>query len=154
MKIQTQRLDLMPCTAENYSDFAAQYEMGPHINMHVAELEDKPELLGWGVWMVVRRDNGKTIGDAGFKGPPDSAAVVEIGYGIAPEAQNQGFATEAIRGLIDWAFHTGKVERVIAECTHSNAASIKVLEKLGMHRTGSDEELLFWALKKGFQENL
>ncbi|WP_416143849.1 hypothetical protein [Planococcus koreensis] len=47
MKIQTQRLDLMPCTAENYSDFAAQYEMGPHINMHVAELEDKPELLGW-----------------------------------------------------------------------------------------------------------
>lgn len=148
MKIQTQRLDLVPCTLENYSHFAAQYNMGPHINMHVAELEDRPELLGWGVWMVVRRANGQTIGDAGFKEMPDSAGVVEIGYGIAPEAQNQGFATEAAKGLIDWAFHTGRVKKVIAECAHGNAASIKVLEKLGLHRTGSDNELLFWALGK------
>ncbi|HSP21692.1 MAG TPA: GNAT family N-acetyltransferase [Planococcus sp. (in: firmicutes)] len=148
MKIQTQRLDLVPCTLENYSYFAAQYDMGPHINMHVAELEDKPELLGWGVWMVVRRATGQTIGDAGFKGMPNSDGVVEIGYGIAAEAQNQGFATEAAKGLINWAFRTGRVKRVIAECTHGNVASIKVLEKLGLHRTGSNDELLFWALGK------
>ena len=148
MEIQTKRLDLVPCTAENYSDFAAQYDMGPHINMHLAELEDRPELLGWGVWMAVRRRDGKVIGDAGFKGIPDSAGVIEIGYGIAVEAQNQGFATEAVNGLIEWAFQTGRVKQVIAECAHGNAASIKVLEKLGMHRTGADEELVFWALKK------
>lgn len=147
MQIQTERLDLVPCTAENYSDFAAHYDMGPHINMHLAELEDRPELLGWGVWMVVRRQDGKVIGDAGFKGLPDSAGVVEIGYGIAAEAQNQGFATEAVNGLIEWAFRTGRVKQVIAECTHCNAASIKVLEKLGMRRTGADDELLFWVLE-------
>lgn len=148
MKIQTQRLDLVACTAENYSYFAPRYNMGPHINMHLAELEDRPELLGWGVWMVVRRSDAQVIGDAGFKGMPDSAGVVEIGYGIAAEAQNQGFATEAASGLIDWAFRTGRVKRIIAECAHGNAASIKVLEKLGMHRVGADNELLFWVLEK------
>lgn len=148
MEILTQRLRIVVCTPENYSHFATHYNMGPHINMFIADLEDKPELLGWGVWMIMDRREGKTIGDAGFKGRPDRAGVVEIGYGIATEAQNQGFATEAVKGLVGWAFQTGEVAQIIAECAKDNAASVKVLEKLGMHRTGSDGELLFWALKK------
>lgn len=147
MQIHTERLDLVACTAENYSDFAAQYDMGPHINMHLAELEDDLGLLGWGVWMLVRRQDGQVIGDAGFKGRPNGEGVIEIGYGIAAQAQNQGYATEAVRALIDWAFETGSVKQVIAECAHGNAASIKVLEKLGLHRIGADDELVFWALK-------
>lgn len=149
MEILTERLRLVVCTPENYSYFATHYDMGPHINMLVAELENEPERLGWGVWMIVDRDNGKTIGDGGFKGRPDRNGVVEIGYGIAAQAQNQGYATEAVKGLVDWAFQTGKVAQVIAECKKDNVASIKVLEKVGMHQTGGESELLFWSLEKG-----
>ncbi len=152
MEIKTQRLRLVVCTPGNYNDFAAHYNMGPHINMFVAELENEPERLGWGVWMIVHSESGKTIGDAGFKGRPDRIGVVEIGYGIVAEAQNQGFATEAVKGLVDWAFQTGEVVKVIAECAKDNNASIKVLEKVGMHQTGTEGELLFWALEKDEQK--
>lgn len=148
MEILTKRLRLVVCTPENYSHFATQYDMGPHINMLVAELEKEPEQLGWGVWMIVDRNDGTTVGDAGFKGRPTNNRVVEIGYGILTGAQKQGYGTEAVNGLIDWAFQTGEVTQVIAECKKDNVASIKVLEKVGMHQTREESELLFWSLDK------
>lgn len=148
MEILTERLRLVVCTPENYSHFATQYDMGPHINMFVAELENEPERLGWGVWMIMDRNDGTTVGDAGFKGRPNRDGVVEIGYGISAHAQNQGYATEAVKGLVKWAFRTGEVTQITAECKKDNVASIKVLEKVGMHQTKEESELLFWSLDK------
>ncbi|WP_108669925.1 GNAT family N-acetyltransferase [Peribacillus acanthi] len=148
MNFTTERLSIMACTIENTTDVTSQYEMGPHIKMHLKELELDPTTLGWGVWLVKLKDTNEIIGDIGFKGKPDHLGKVEIGYGISPSAQRKGYATEAVDGLIHHAFSTRKVDKVVAECLQDNVASIKVLEKVGMTRIGSDYEMLYWEIIK------
>uniref|UniRef100_A0A7U3YF72 GCN5-related N-acetyltransferase n=2 Tax=Anoxybacillaceae TaxID=3120669 RepID=A0A7U3YF72_GEOS0 len=99
-----------------------------NIEMYLEQLKRDSSVKGWGVWFVILRENNQVIGDIGFKGKPNDRKTVEIGYGIIPAAQNKGFATEAVQGLIDWAFSSGQVEKVIAECLEDNVASIRVLE--------------------------
>ncbi len=70
-------------------------------------------------------------GLAGFKGLPDAAGEVEIGYGIDPICQGHGYMTEAARALIEWAFQSPTCRAVIAPNT-LNPASNRVLEKVGM----------------------
>ena len=148
MEINTQRLVLRPFTEEIYNAYSERYEMGPHIEGHIKELKETPGLQGWGVWLATRRDNGKPVGDLGFKGRADQDGVVEVGYGIAPEEQNQGFATEAVDALIEWAFSRGKTNKAIAECRADNTASIKVLQKLGMRQTAKDKGMIYWERTK------
>lgn len=148
MDIKTERLHIIPCTHENYIEYVNQYTMGPHIEMHLEELKKDPHQLGWGSWFVINNETKQVIGDVGFKGMPTEHNTVEIGYGIIEEAQNRGFATEAVKGIIDWAFSTGKVEEIIAECLIDNEPSIKVLRKLGMKQTDSQDGMYYWSLIK------
>ncbi|GAE24961.1 acetyltransferase [Halalkalibacter wakoensis JCM 9140] len=147
MKINTKRLTLIPCTNESLSSIESHYPIGPHIESYVNDLEQNESLLGWGVWFVIAQEN-VVIGDIGFKGKPDSKKSVEIGYGIIEEAQNKGFATEAVQNLIQWAFAFEEVEIVKAECLEDNIASIKVLEKLGMKKVNQQDNMLEWELVK------
>lgn len=147
MKVETERLELIPCTPESYVEYYKEYDMGPHVHMHLAQLNEDAEMKGWGVWFVIRRSDGKMIGDAGFKGKPGSEKTVEVGYGILPEVQRQGYATEAVEALIGWAISSGQVAAVNAECYADNLASIKVLEKLGMKQVSAEEDILLWEKK-------
>lgn len=88
------------------------------------------------------------MGDIGFKGVPDKAGVVEIGYRILPEYRNKDIATEAVKGLIEWAFQQAGVNSVVAECDATNSASIRVLEKSGMLRATPDKEMLKWYIDR------
>jgi [ribosomal protein S5]-alanine N-acetyltransferase len=151
LEINTERLLIVSCTLENYSKLSNQYKMGPHIEMYLEQLKRDSSVKGWGVWFVILRENHQVIGDIGFKGKPNEQKTVEIGYGIIPAAQNKGFATEAVQGLIDWAFSSGQVEKVIAECLEDNIASIRVLEKIGMERTFAKDEMLYWELENPFK---
>ncbi|PZF90603.1 hypothetical protein C1I99_24365 [Micromonospora deserti] len=63
------------------------------------------------------------------------------GYRVAPEVAGRGYATEALRGLLVWAFGTGRVKRPVADTTHDNVGSQRVMERAGMRRTGADERL-------------
>ncbi len=58
------------------------------------------------------------------------------GYCFARPAWGQGFATEAARLILDFGFETLGIHRVRAGCDSENAASLRVLEKLGMRREG------------------
>jgi [ribosomal protein S5]-alanine N-acetyltransferase len=51
-----------------------------------------------------------------------------------------------VEKIIDWAFSTNLVRKVVAECLEDNIASVKVLEKLDMTRTGQDGDMLKWEL--------
>lgn len=66
--------------------------------------------------------------------PRPSLNSTEFGlfYALEPDCQRQGYATEAARAMIGYAFAHLKVGRVIATTTYDNAASIRVMEKLGM----------------------
>jgi RimJ/RimL family protein N-acetyltransferase len=53
-------------------------------------------------------------------------------YAISPRHQRQGYATEAAQALVDYAFQTLCLKRVVATTDYDNLASIAVMHKLGM----------------------
>jgi [ribosomal protein S5]-alanine N-acetyltransferase len=59
-----------------------------------------------------------------------------LGYCLGEAAWGHGYATEAARALLQWAFDTLDLNRVQAETDTRNAASARVLEKLGFVREG------------------
>lgn len=65
-----------------------------------------------------------------------TAATVGVGYVIARSHQGKGYATEALRAVIDWAFRQPSVYRVNASTDVDNIASRRVMEKAGMRREG------------------
>src|SRR5262249_49004690 len=100
-------------------------------------LRRNPNAGGWGLWDVIRRDwQRQLIGVAGFKGRP-SAGTCELGYSILPASQGHGYATEASRELIRWAFTHDDVDHVIAETLPHLIESIRVMEKGGMKFVGT-----------------
>ena len=76
------------------------------------------------------------IGDACFKGFPESGAP-EVGYGLDADYRNRGYATEGVAALCRWALAQPGVTGIEAETAPDNAASQRVLEKLGFQPTGA-----------------
>jgi RimJ/RimL family protein N-acetyltransferase len=60
----------------------------------------------------------------------------EIGWSIEPDSWGRGYATEAARAVVGFAFGECKAHRISAFCAVDNAASVRVMEKLGMTREG------------------
>ena len=98
----------------------------------VMEASDVGHLSPFGAFCIVRHDSGLTIGDALLHGPPDDRGTVDIGYGLVPSARGHGFATVAVRGMLEWAFAQPSVVRVTANTTDDNTASVRVMERAGM----------------------
>lgn len=140
---------MIPCDSQSIRVIKAQnYDNGPEVVNHVKELAGDPTLYGWGSWLILRKSDDVIIGDAGFKGKPNSKKEVEIGYGLLESVCGLGYATEAVRGLLDWAFNTTAVDKVVAETDVNNISSIRVLEKVGMEKRKSKEDLIYWKLSK------
>ncbi|MBD8077091.1 GNAT family N-acetyltransferase [Bacillus thuringiensis] len=149
MKLETERLYIVPCTEESIQVANEQgYNSGPHIVGHVENVKQDSALLPWGAWYVLRKEDDSVFGDIGFKGKPNEDQTVEIGYGFIEKYWNQGYATEAVRELIDWAFKTGEVETIIAETLIDNYSSMRVLEKLHMKRVNATETMINWKIEK------
>jgi RimJ/RimL family protein N-acetyltransferase len=89
---------------------------------------------GFGPYAVLEKASRSVIGYCGLFFFPDldGKPEVEIGYRLARSAWGQGYATEAARAVRDYAFDTLAIRRLIAMIDPSNAASIRVAEKLGM----------------------
>lgn len=85
---------------------------------------------------LVRRVDEAVVGSCGFKGPPTPEGVVEIAYGVAPEYQGRGYATEAAEALVAYAFSISEVRAVWAHTLPEENASTRVLAKCGFRRIG------------------
>jgi [ribosomal protein S5]-alanine N-acetyltransferase len=105
-----------------------------------------PALPGW-LSLIVEPTEGVLVGDIGFKGLPDAGGAVEVGYGIIPSHRGRGYATEALRAIVVWAFAQPAVLSVVAECLPDNAASIRVLQSAGFLPEGGTE-MLRWRTSK------
>jgi ribosomal-protein-alanine N-acetyltransferase len=91
---------------------------------------------------VIHREDQCVIGAASFKGPPDADGVVEIAYGIVPEYQGRGYATEAAEALVSFAVERVDVCTIRAHTMPDGNASMRVLVKAGFQLVGDvvDEE--------------
>jgi GNAT superfamily N-acetyltransferase len=110
----------------------------------LSQLEAAPDSLGFGVWVIVAAAARTVVGSAGFIAPPDGREV-ELGYGLHPDHRGIGYATEAAGALVAWALGRPDVRTVIAECDDTNAASIRVLEKIGMRRVHARAGTIRWS---------
>jgi RimJ/RimL family protein N-acetyltransferase len=87
---------------------------------------------GWHGYFFIHPQERALVGNGGFTGEPGDSGAVEIGYEIAPEYRNRGFATEAVQAMIDYAFAQEKVRAVVAHTLAEVNASNSVQRKVGM----------------------
>jgi RimJ/RimL family protein N-acetyltransferase len=99
-------------------------------------------------WLIVLIANCHGVGLAGFKGDPNERGEVEIGYGIAPAYRNQGYSTEAVKALTAWAFQDPVCKTILADTLKDNAASNRVLAKVGMQVYHETDEGLCWKIER------
>jgi RimJ/RimL family protein N-acetyltransferase len=84
-----------------------------------------------GIFLV---DGERLIGDCGFRTPETQPQQAEAGITLAPEFQHQGYASEALRALLDYLFVVLKKHRVFASVDPRNVTSIRLLERIGMRK--------------------
>ena len=147
--IKTERLNLIPCGLKHFEAFArgGEDELAELLNVSVAEgwlvfpeamifgyefLKTNPDASSWWMYLFVETEEKKLVGNGGFKGKPDAAGMVDIGYAIAPGYEGKGLVTEAAKNLLDYAFSNPQVKIVQAHTLAEENASVKVLRKLGM----------------------
>jgi len=149
--LQTKNLRLVPQTREDVRAYIAQ--MPPHEKAEVsplwlALLENSSFCDPWiHGFALVHQSSGAVVGRCGFKGPPAADRVVEIAYGVLPEHQGKGYATEAAAALVSYALSHEQVRTVRAHTLPEPNASTRVLAKCGFQRVGEvidPEDGLVW----------
>jgi [ribosomal protein S5]-alanine N-acetyltransferase len=98
----------------------------------------------FGIWVMIERDTCSVVGDIGFIGPPNASGSIEVGYSVIPDRRRRGFATEAARAIVAWAFDQPGVTVVVAGCDSDNAPSIRTLERIGFLRAGEADGQIRW----------
>jgi RimJ/RimL family protein N-acetyltransferase len=109
----------------------------------------RQDLLWLTYWLIKVPPDGFGAGMIGYKGAPDERGEVEIGYGIDSAYGNRGYMTEAVEGMIGWAFRDSRCNRILAPDTlRSNLASNRVLKKVGMRVYEEKEDSVSWCLDR------
>jgi ribosomal-protein-alanine N-acetyltransferase len=114
----------------------------------IRNLELVKEPTGFESWMIIKKDRMMIIGDAGFKGRPNSKGEIDIGYGIIESERKKGYGIEAAQGLADWAFSKPEVQIITAKSLINNIDSARILEKMKFKEISRDDEMIGWSLKK------
>lgn len=140
MQLLTERLFLIPLQTDGMRALLARTTdpelVGPYTEMLTLSLRHPEQWIWYTAWGLYQNDSGDFVGDLCFKGLPKNGQP-EIGYGISPEFQGQGYATEAVRAVCRWALAQPGVAAVEAETEPANAASQAVLRKVGFVPTGT-----------------
>jgi RimJ/RimL family protein N-acetyltransferase len=90
-------------------------------------------LHGAGMFVVEEKSSGKFAGRVGPWSPVNWPGF-EIGWGIASEFRGKGYAVEAARASIDWAFATFEIDEIIHCIDRENMASAAVARRLGAEK--------------------
>lgn len=140
-RLKTKRLHLVPMCRQELCETIAR-ENDPELKQAYGEMlagvDADPAHALWNTpWAMLLKKEGTCIGDLGFKGAPEKGTV-ELGYGVRKEYEGQGYTTEAVGAMIDWAFSQDGVYAIEAEA--GNAASAHILEKRGFQKVGDGEE--------------
>jgi ribosomal-protein-alanine N-acetyltransferase len=150
MELTTARLHLRPFTLADHVAIHAIYAdpdvmrfVGHGAHRTMAETAtalrtygDVLERRGYSFLAVTEREGGALIGDGGLHPLGGIGPDVELGYTLARSAWGKGYATELGQALVEYAFTVLRVPRVVAQVEPANAASRRVLAKLGMTERG------------------
>ena len=111
---------------------------------------------GFGLWAVIRRSDGRFLGDCGpMLQPVEDRLIPEVGYHIVPPEQGRGYATEAARACVAWVFANTRFDIVCSLVSPENAPSRAVAAKVhsAMREftwAKHDKEMcLYWTARPG-----
>ncbi|MFN2448992.1 MAG: GNAT family N-acetyltransferase [Candidatus Baltobacteraceae bacterium] len=149
--IRTQRLRLAPVTAENAGTLwnilqqpdLRMYQDLPTVGAAAfADMVSKrprhlhPGASGRFEWLVFLEHVRKPVGWVSLRIADRERTVGEIGYSIVRDFRGQGIANESVRAMMDEAFAQAALTRINAYCVAENAASRRVLKRLGFREDG------------------
>ncbi len=140
--LETERLVLRPFEETDAEGLHAylgdeevvRYEPYGAMTMEECRLEAARRASDEAFWAVCLAD-GTLIGNLYLSGA-DEFGTREIGYVFTRACWHKGYATEAARRLMAYAFERLATRRIIALCDTRNAASFALMERLGMRREG------------------
>ena len=157
MEIQTARLQLISCNLEILSAiFSGDDEIAKLLKVNLPQrwtengepafswtkkhLEEFPNDEHWFTYLHILKEGKILNGTCGFKGPPCENGSVELGYEVAAQNRNLGFATEITKALIGFAFSHSEVKKIIAHTLAEKNSSGRVLTKNGFTKTAEVED--------------
>jgi RimJ/RimL family protein N-acetyltransferase len=114
-------------------------------------------VMDFGYWVIEEKSSGLFAGEIGFADfkrdiAPSMRSAPEVGWALASRFHGMGFATEALRGVLDWADQQAQWPRTVCLISPDNLQSIKVATKCGYHefeRTSFNEApVLFFEREK------
>jgi RimJ/RimL family protein N-acetyltransferase len=144
-RLDTERLQLRPCAPADLDSLHALFT-DPHIRRFlwddrvIARAESAAVIEasvasfathGLGQWLGFLREGGELAGFSGLRFVPETPDV-ELLYAVAPALWGRGLACEAARAVLRHGFETMGLPRILARADAPNAASIRVMERLGM----------------------
>lgn len=94
-------------------------------------------------WALICKENQKMIGTCGFTRIDADNSIAEIGYVLNPKYWGNGFATEAAKKVVEFAFDVLKVNRVEAKFLFGNDASLAVMKNIGMKFEGYQRDAMY-----------
>jgi len=147
--VETERLVLRPPVA---ADVQTMFEI--HQDPEVMRFVGKPgdisvawrnvammighwQMRGYGMWIVVKRDDGEVIGRAGLWNEAGGPGL-ELGWLIRKSAWGRGYATEAARAALGWAWQHSGHDHIVSVIHAENQPSIRIAEKLGQRLEKSE----------------
>jgi RimJ/RimL family protein N-acetyltransferase len=155
--LETERLVLREITQDDFDDLFAIWSDAETMRFYPATLDHQGmrewiernskryEQYGHGMWAVTLKSDGKFVGDCGLTiQAVDGVEELEVGYQFNKKYWGHGYATEAARGCMDYAFNRLGRRRIISMIRPENIPSRRVAERNGL----KIEKELFW---RGFQ---
>ena len=102
---------------------------------------------GFESWMIIKKDTSEIIGDLGFKGFNPKGNNIDLGYGIIKEERRKGYAEEAVKEIINWAFSNEIIKEITANCLTENTSSINLLSKFNFSQLKTENGMIYWSLE-------
>jgi len=145
-RIETERLVLEPVTTLNamvlwrimQSAHLREYQDVPrHTRDEFARrVESRPKsfdsrAVGRFEWLVVVRESQQAIGWVSLRVGDGARGTAEIGYSVVATHRGTGFASEAARAVVDYAFAESDLRQLDACCVPANSASRRLLARTG-----------------------
>ena len=112
----------------------------------IASMQDLgPGVPGeWYQLALEQRTAAGLVGDLALKVDEHEPREAELGFTLAPAYQGKGYGTEAVRGLLDYAFGTLVLHRVVAVTDALNAPAAALLDRVGLRREAHFHENVFF----------
>lgn len=113
------------------------------IQFRIADIEQDPSFLPWSMRAIVQKSDRRVVGSIGCHAKPGAKysehlqpAGVEFGYTVFEPYRRQGFAREALRGLMEWC-QTNGASHFILSIAPDNHPSQSLARQFGFHKVGS-----------------